>query len=63
MSEPTENDLIRLEIRDLLESVGELRLAVGALMERVERLEQRPTVGIGGEWVTTETPVPRWGQA
>jgi len=37
---PTENDLIKLELRDLLASVGELRLAVGALMERVERLER-----------------------
>ena len=38
---PSTEDLILLEMRDLLASVGEIRLAVGALMERVERLENR----------------------
>ena len=72
-SEPTTQDLILLELRDLLASVGEIRLAVGALMERVERLENRcacddaemrKTVvgtiqGLDGEW--TVTPPPEFG--
>ena len=66
---PSTEDLILLELRDLLASVGEIRLAVGALMERLERLEQRCAVcgtpdttftgtiqGLDGEWTVTPPP-------
>ena len=55
-----ESDIIKLELRDLLASVGELRIAVGALTERVERLERRPSVGIEGLENMTVTPPPEF---
>ena len=39
--EATELDLIKLELRDLLASVGELRLSVNAMFERMAEMEQR----------------------
>ena len=66
-----EREIIKQELRDLLASMGELRLAVGALMERVERLEQNSIdidrrwtgsiQGLDGDW--TVTPPPEWEQA
>ena len=66
-----ERGIIKQELRDLLASMGELRLAVGALMERVERLEQNSIdidrkwtgsrQGLDGEW--TVTPPPEWEKA
>ena len=39
--EPTELDLIKLELRDLLASVGELRLGMNAMVQRLADHEDR----------------------
>ena len=41
MSEPTELDLIKLELRDLMASVGEIRLGWNAVMSRLADMEAR----------------------
>ena len=67
---PTETDLIKLEIRNLLASVGEVRLGwdamfkrIAAMEERLRRLESPRAVGsiqgLEGEW--TVTPPPEFG--
>ena len=69
---PTTQDLILLEVRDLTASMGELRMQLNGVWQRVVALEGRvrnlesgPTIsmGVGGELVEegefTVTP-PEW---
>ena len=65
---PTEMDLIKLEIRDLLASVGEVRLGWDAMFKRIAAMEERlrrlespramvgSIQGLEGEWSVTPPP-------
>ena len=56
--------VIAQELRSLAQSIGELRLTLNALWQRVERLEQKqPVTGSvqGLPYELTVTGIPRFG--
>ena len=57
MTHDESHDAIVLELARIANDIGQLRLAVMALMQRIEKLEQAQPGRAPSRWTATEPPV------